>query len=107
MKIKISDKMYEEIARTLLEEIDGESYISTKIRIERTYFAVEFSLSAMVQYSHERVELDRSCYGEQKIISDLIPIWWECHTYWFEEDYEREVGNDAEFNKLKRFLNYV
>ena len=104
MTIHITDGVYRELANKLTEHFDGDSYLSTSVRVDRKHYSVELNLTAILYYNDTRVELDRDCYGKSKQLSDIVPVWWEINTWWDEGDHDRQVKNDGQFSEIRNTI---
>lgn len=91
---EIPNYAYEAIARKILDAING-TYINTKIEVVDEDVEITFSLNGFVYTKTEEAD----DYSVDKI-TDVVPVWWECHTYL----YGKEIMNNVSFNVLKNFL---
>jgi hypothetical protein len=41
--------------------------------------------------------------GVERVLSDLVPVWWEFHTYTLNE----EVINDLSFDELRKYVAQI
>lgn len=91
---EIPNYVYEALANKINDSIKG-AYLNTKVEAVDEDVEIVFSLSAIVYTKRERAE----DYDVEKI-TDIVPVWWECHTYL----YDKEIINNVSFNVLKNFL---
>ena len=93
--LHIEPHIYEALAQKLLEEIGWRNYISTTLEVEDGDRFFRFVCAAVIYRRDEQWP-----EGVFEVISDIVPVWWELHSF---QDGE-EVLNDATFNELKRYL---
>lgn len=91
---EIPNYAYEAIARKILDAING-TYINTKIEVVDEDVEITFSLNGFVY-----TKTEEACDYSVENITDIVPVWWECHTYL----YGKEIMNNVSFNVLKNFL---
>ena len=88
----ITSQFYSEIAQRLCDVIDGESYFSGSVSF--VYMDVEWRLTLSVIVHRDGVSSsDQECSQ----IVNLVPVWWEFHTY----EQGVEFINDFSFRELK------
>jgi len=91
----ITSQFYYEVAQRLCDAIDGESYFSGSVTF--LYMNIECRLTLSVIVHRDRVSTSED---ELNQILNLVPVWWEFHTY----DQSVEIVNDFSFNELKTYL---
>lgn len=91
---EIPNYAYEALANKILDSIKG-TYVSTKVEVVDEDVEIVFSLSAVIYTKRESAE----DYDVEKL-TDIVPIWWECHTYL----HDKEIINNVSFNVLKDFM---
>lgn len=92
---EITCSIYEKAAQKLCDELGRNGYYSGKI--DFTHEEAECQMKASLIIYHKRLELPE---GDIDIIEDLVPVWWEFHTY-IDGD---EVLNDFDFSILKEYI---
>ncbi len=92
----ISDELYRITTCLVIDRIGDQGYISDVIEFEHDEMLCRLHLSAVIYRQ-------TSVYPEGKItaISDIIPVWWEFHTYTSEGE---EVLNTFSFNELRQYI---
>lgn len=94
----IPEEVYGELATQLVEQIGAANYISNiRIQVETRTFDYEFEVSAVI-YWRDIAAPD----GNYKELGDVVPIWWELHSY--EGDDRVEILNDATFDRIKEHI---
>lgn len=93
--LHIEPHIYAAIAQEMLDKIGDRNCISTSIEVEDGDLYFRFTLSALIY--HQTV---RAPEGTFEVISNVVPVWWELHSFLGEE----EVLNDATFDELKGYL---
>lgn len=93
----IEARIYEALAQELIEKIAHRDYITTTVEVEvdggKRFFRL--TLGAIIsRYTDCRPD------GTSRPIADVVPIWWELHSFRGEE----EVINDATFERIKEHL---
>lgn len=83
---------YRQIAEEVLEKVDG-NYYSDSIFCD-TYI---FTASICFYFSCEELGDGQT----ETHIDDIVPIWWEFHTY---DEEGNEVRNDFKFSELKKYI---
>lgn len=91
---EIPNYVYEALANKILNSIKG-TYFNTKVEVVDEDVEIVFSVSAFI-YTKREIAED---YDIEKI-TDIVPVWWECHTYL----HNKEIINNVSFNVLKNFL---
>ena len=91
----VPDWLYEEVADRLKEAIGERRYFSGYISFEARRITCRLTISLIVY---------RECVawpeGEFERISDLVPIWWEFHTYKDGDD----ILNDFQFSEMRKYI---
>lgn len=91
----ISSKLYHQLAVNLIERVDDNCYYSGTFEFEFEGVWCEMTLSAVV-YRQRMPDVGASHCA----VEDMIPVWWEFHTYIDGE----EVLNDLSFNELRDYI---
>ncbi len=91
----ISPILYEELARMLLEALNGKTFYSDKLLIETPEIDYIFEATLLIHYCEEHYP-----EGSEDQIAKIIPVWWEFHT----SDDDGELVNDFDFNLLTRLI---
>lgn len=91
----ITKEQYEEVKNQLLEEIEEKNYWSGQIN-DQFEDGVDYQLNLTVIIYRSK---------EDGTITDLVPIWWEFHT-WENEDSDVEIANDFLFSELHKHMNF-
>lgn len=94
----VSDALYEETLRRLLEAIGDRSYFSGSVSFDFGSTVCRLVVSCFVR----RGRVDRP-EGSFEAVTDLVPVWWEFHTS-TEEHPAAEVLNDFSFGELRAFF---
>ena len=92
----VSSVIYGKVAEMIIERVGRSDYLSERLEFE-VYGVLCCLLFSAIAYR-------RSLYlpeGEFEELSDLVPVWWEFHTY----DSEGEVLNNFSFNELRQYFN--
>lgn len=92
---KVSPEFYVALAEKLLEQIDLKEYYSGVFEFEFEDVSCRMVLSAVIYRS-------LTTYPEEpsRIVRDVVPIWWELHTY----NEGEECLNDFSFSELREYL---
>lgn len=85
-------ELYHEAALRLADAIDGENYFSGSLAFR--FGDVDCRLTASVIVYRSRLSQPE---GDAEPITNLVPVWWEFHTY----GPEGEMLNDFDFSELK------
>lgn len=93
-----SIKLYEELAAALRQELAGKSYYSGSVEILDGDTECRFTASLIIYRQSEQLP-----EGTISPISDVVPVWWECHTTIGIE----EVLNDCDFATLRGYLRDI
>ncbi|MFR5363056.1 hypothetical protein [Alistipes finegoldii] len=91
----VSPELYQEVAARLADAVDGENYFSGSLAFRFGDTACRFTASVIVY----RTRLSQP-EGDAEPVSDLVPVWWEFHTF----SAEGEMLNDFDFSEMKRFV---
>lgn len=96
MTYPIIPELYGIVARKLLDEIGAKNYYSGSFGFDYGSRECRFVASIVVYRSIVRMP-----EGDVGRIDDLVPIWWEFHTF----DAAGEHSNDFSFPELKEYLS--
>ena len=88
-------ELYHEAAARLADAIDGENYFSGSLAFGFGGMQCRLTTSVIVY----RTRLSQP-EGDAEPVSDLVPVWWEFHTF----SAEGEMLNDFDFSEMKRFV---
>ncbi|MDE6046414.1 MAG: hypothetical protein K2G10_03845 [Alistipes sp.] len=91
----VSSDLYRQVLASLLEAVGGRGYFSGSIEGETPDAEWRLTLSAIVY--RERISAPE---GDFETVSDLVPVWWEFHTF----APEGERLNDFSFSELRELL---
>ena len=91
----VSPELYQEVAARLADAVDGENYFSGALAVRFGDTDCRFTASVIVY----RTRLSQP-EGDAEPVSDLVPVWWEFHTF----SAEGEMLNDFDFSEMKRFV---
>lgn len=92
---RILPEVYDELAAELQSRIGDGSYFSG--RVECLAGDVRIGLLAtLIIYRRD----DRRPDGTVSLISDVVPVWWECHAFLGAE----ELLNDFDFAEIRHRL---
>lgn len=92
MIYSVSDELYEEVKRRLLEQIADRGYFSGSVAFG--FGGMECRLVTSCFVRRGRLALPE---GEAEPVTDLVPVWWEFHT----ADDTAERLNDFSFASLR------
>ena len=95
--IHIGERIYKALAEQLREIIEVQDQCSTTIELPDGEITCRFTFTAFIYC--ENVSAPDGIWSEVK---DVVPVWWELHTYVGPDMVERL--HDATFDKLKTFL---
>lgn len=95
MIYSVSDALYEETKRRLVEQIADRGYFSGSVAF--AFEGMECQLVTSCFVRRRRLVLPE---GATEPVSDLVPVWWEFHT----ADAEAERLNDFSFASLRARL---
>lgn len=97
--LHIEARIYEALAQELIDRIADRDYLPmTMIEIEDGDRFFRLSVAAVI---YRRTEFWPE--GEVRPISDIVPVWWELHSF----RGEAEVINDATFERIKECLLHL
>ncbi|MCM1151555.1 MAG: hypothetical protein NC209_02820 [Alistipes sp.] len=91
----VSSELYRQVAAQLTEAIGARGYFSGSIEGETSDAEWRLTVSAIVYREHVSAP-----DGEYDAISDLVPVWWEFHTF----APDGETLNDFSFSELRTFV---
>lgn len=91
----ISTKLYLHVACLLFEKVGDGGYYSDVLDFEWGDVECSLHLSAVVY--HEVLDMPE---GRVRCLADLIPVWWEFHTFIDGE----EVLNTFSFSELRQYI---
>ena len=92
----ISSKVYLEVAERLSALIGSLNYYSGWFEFESDELSCRMVLSIFIHRHKETLPEGRVV----DVIDNIIPVWWEFHTYVDGE----EVLNNFSFNELREFI---
>lgn len=95
--VHIEDRIYKALAVELREIIEVQNQCSTMIELPDGEMTYRLTLAAFIY--RENVSAPDGIWNDVK---DIVPIWWELHTYVGPDMIERQ--NDATFDKLKKYI---
>lgn len=93
--LNIPVSVYEEVADRLREALGMKDYFSGSIEAHDDYYDYRLTATLIV---YRRRDGYAGC--EFEAIDDLVPVWWEFHSY----DMEGELLNDFDFSFLRGML---
>ena len=93
--ISITSAQYYRVAEKIIEQTMGRNYFSGVLEFDLEEYSVRMVTTLMVYYRKELLP-----QGEVTLISDIIPVWWEYHTFLDGE----EKLNDFSFNELRGYI---
>ena len=94
----IEPEIYEQLSYEILERIEGRDYIKdVKVEIEKDDVFYELKLTALVY----RRKYSAPDY-EGSYVSDVVPVWWELHT--FKGESAEECLNDGKFDEIRKLI---
>lgn len=94
----VSSELYRQVAAFLAQAVGGRSYFSGSVEGETEGAA--WRLTASVIVYRRRVSQPE---GTAEPISDLVPVWWEFHTF----AADGEVPNDFSFGEIRDLFRSV
>lgn len=95
--LHIEPEIYEQLANELLERIGERDYFKdVTFGFEKAGVIYEMTTTGIVYR-----EKDSAPDYEGSYVSDIVPVWWELHSFRGEE----EVPNDATFDCIKEYTN--
>lgn len=92
MMYHITPELYHDVALRLCDAIDGDSYYAGSITFSTDEIDYRLTLSIIIHRSSDSSEIKNL-----NSIVDIIPVWWEFHTY----NSTGEIINDFSFSDLK------
>lgn len=92
MMYSVSSELYLEAAARLSEAVGGCNYFSGTFSFP--FGGTECRFTGSVIVYRRRMSLPE---GDRDVVADLVPVWWEFHTYAEGE----EVLNDFSFGSLR------
>lgn len=96
--LHIEPEIYEQLTNELLERIDGRNYIfDMSVEISKVDVIYELKLTGFVYWKKYSAPDYEGSY-----VSDIVPVWWELHTYAGESGVE--CLNDASFDEIRKLL---
>ncbi len=95
MIYSVSPELYEEVKRRFIELIDDRNYFSGHLAFDFEGWECRLVCSCFVRRREEVLP-----EGVAHPICDLMPVWWEFHTY----DSCCERLNDFSFSTLRTLL---
>ena len=91
----IPNQLYLEVADRLIARFGTSDYFSGTLSLDYDGVMCSLLLSAIIYRRRERCD-----EGERLLIADVVPVWWEFHTYIDGQ----ECINDFDFGILKSFI---
>ena len=91
----ILPELYQKVLAEILDSVGNRGYYSGRLELEHEGVTCVMSLSAVIYRSEERYP-----EGLVQRIVDMVPVWWEFHTF-LDGD---ELLNDFSFNYLRQYL---
>ena len=88
-------ELYQKVLSKILDSIDSKGYYSGSHEFEYEGVECTMILSAVIHYRKERFP-----EGESEFVADMVPVWWEFHSYVDGE----EVLNNFSFNELREYI---
>lgn len=96
--LHIEPEIYEQLANELLEHIGARDCIEHEtIEIEKDDFIYELTTTAVVYHKKYSAPDYEGSY-----VSDVIPVWWELHT--FKGESAEECLNDGKFDEIRKLI---
>lgn len=93
---EVSTDLYLEVADHLRALVADKGYFSGSFDVEFGDVECHIVLSAIIFREHLELPEGR----EIEVVTDVVPVWWEFHTYINSEEHL----NDFSFDYLRRFL---
>ncbi len=94
--LTIDLSFYSQLSDLLIEKFEDAAYHSEITTFEHNGYECEFRASLII---YHRIESFPE--GDQVVIRDIVPIWWEFHTYTRDGE---ELLNDFDFDILKKHI---
>lgn len=95
MILSISSQLYGEVLNRLTDEIGARGYFSGVLEFNFDELFCRLVVSCFVY--RRAITMPE---GPMEAITDLVPVWWEFHTF----DAEGERLNDFSFSELRALL---
>ena len=92
----VTPEIYGRAAEIIADRLGQTDYLSEDFEFEADGVLCRLLFSAVVY--RKRLYVPE---GEFDVLSDLVPVWWEFHTF----DAEGEMLNDFSFNELRQYFN--
>ncbi len=92
----ILPELYQKVLTEILDSVGDREYYSGHLEFDYEETACVMSLSAVVHQCDVRYP-----EGLFSCVTDMVPVWWEFHTYINGE----EVLNNFSFNELREYLH--
>lgn len=91
----VSSELYRQVTARLAEAVGASGYFSGSIEGEAQDAEWRLTVSVIVYREHVSAP-----DGDYDAISDLVPVWWEFHTF----TTDGEVLNDFSFSEVRRLI---
>ena len=91
-------ELYHRLSEELVDRIGGRGYFSGSIELEYGDVTCRLVLSAVIYFSEQE-----DVQGYERVLSEVVPVWWEFHTYAPSE----EVINDFSFGDLHQYIKQI
>ena len=92
----VTPEIYGQVAVIIADRLGQTDYLSENFEFEVDGVLCRLLFSAVVY--RKRLYVPE---GELDVLSDLVPVWWEFHTF----AAEGEMLNDFSFNELRQYFN--
>lgn len=92
----VSFELYDHLLDLLCYEIGSKGYYSGVIDFSFDGIECSLHLAAVTYHSTDHAAGEKWTY-----LSDIVPVWWEFHTY---NEEGEEVLNNFSFNELRELL---
>lgn len=92
----VTPEIYGRVAEIIVDRLGQTDYLSENFEFEADGVLCRLLFSAVVY--RKRLYVPE---GEFDVLSDLVPVWWEFHTF----DAEGEMLNDFSFKELRQYFN--
>ena len=90
-------ELYREVAARIIEQVGRRGYYNGSFDMEWEDVLCHVVLSAVVYRHEEQYPGGRMA----SLISDIVPVWWEFHTFIDGQ----EVINNFSFNEMREYIN--
>lgn len=102
-RFSISERYYRKVAESILSNVESKNYLSMSIDVDPDgddgmFISVTVTL---IIYWKKGMKGDYLTPDDPDTIQDIVPIWWEAHTYNIEGE---EFPNDFQFGVLKSYM---